>query len=109
LTIPKAIRYYLAVPELSGINLSYCGTVVAQYFGSAIAPLLYHTRGNDSIVERTTRVCAFCDGTGVIARITEFPFFQNGKWCSCKAGQRVFQRIVELISGIQKKVAQILL
>jgi DnaJ-class molecular chaperone len=59
--------------------------------------ILYHTSG-----VKKKKNCNLCDGTGIIARITEIPFIYS-LWCTCPIGQEKVHRVFELIA--EKKTA----
>jgi hypothetical protein len=60
---------------------------------------LYHNEQAGSIGEalRYEHPCAICDETGIVAGISEIPFFECAGWCKCEVGQKLFGRVMEVM------------
>jgi hypothetical protein len=51
---------------------------------------LYHTSG-----VKKKKICNLCKGIGIIARVTEVPFFENDVCCECPVGERKLKICLE--------------
>ena len=81
-------------PQVRGLFITIAGLMWLNT-SAPQSSILYHIEKVRSIVKRKTH-CVFCNGTGILLRVSEFPFFENHLWCSCPIGQGKSQMIAEL-------------
>ena len=66
---------------------------------------LYHNERAGSIGEVLIHEhpCTICDGTGIVAGISEISFFESTVWCWCEMGQKLFGGVIEAMEKCEPK------
>jgi hypothetical protein len=51
-------------------------------------------------MKQTEKVCGTCKGSGVVLRASEYPGFEDHRWCQdCEVGRAKAAWVVQLISA----------
>ncbi|HJZ69531.1 MAG TPA: hypothetical protein VKF81_15510 [Blastocatellia bacterium] len=64
---------------------------------SEALPDVYRRNGDSPATAESHELCIACNGTGLIAGLSDYPGSENRHFCShCETGRRVISRILEI-------------
>lgn len=57
--------------------------------------------------QKIAKVCAFCNGSGIVRLVGENPSVDYETWCKCDTGEQKFHTVAEIVGeqGIRIRAA----